>query len=177
MFGITYYFNRIQNKWRTIKNRNLKIGNNVKIAKGVVFDTSMGGTIEVGDNTEILNGCLLMTYGGSIKIGLRTSINPYTIIYGHGNTTIGNDVLIAGHCMIIPSSHIFSSLEVDINKQGLTRKGIIIEDNVWVAHKATILDGVTIENGSIIAAGAVVTDNVLSYTIVGGIPAKLIKKR
>ncbi len=177
MISIEYYSNFIRKKWLTFKNRNIVIGHNVKIAKGVVFDTIMGGRIEIGDNCEILHGCLLMTYGGTIKIGARTSINPYTIIYGHGNTTIGNDVLIAGHCMFIPSSHIFSNIDIDINKQGLTKSGICVEDNVWIAHKVTILDGVLIEKGSIVAAGAVVKDSVPKNTIVGGIPAKPIKRR
>ena len=118
-----------------------------------------------------------MTYGGNITIGDFCSINPYTILYGHGNLSIGNNVLIAAHCVIIPANHIFSDLDSPINSQGLTTKGIIIEDDVWIGAGCRILDGVTVGKGSIIAAGAVVNKDVEPYTIVGGVPAKIIKKR
>jgi acetyltransferase-like isoleucine patch superfamily enzyme len=119
-----------------------------------------------------------MTYGGIIEIGSNCSINPYTIIYGHGlGTKIGNNVLIAGHCMIIPANHNFSHTDVPINKQGINSKGIIIEDDVWIGSGCQILDGITIGKGAVIAAGAVVNKSVEPYNIVGGVPAKIIGKR
>jgi len=143
----------------------------------VVLDTIGGGSISVGEKTELLYGVLLMTYGGNIKIGSHCSINPYTVLYGHGNLTIGNNVLIAGHTLIIPANHKFDNLDIPINKQGETKKGIVIHDNVWIGSGCRILDGVTIGEGAIIAAGAVVNKNVAPNTIVGGVPAKLLKTR
>jgi len=158
--------------------RNVSIGERNSIHATSFFDTSLGGEITIGSNNEVLNGCLLMTYGGKISIGSGCSINPYTIIYGHGaGTVIGNNVLIAGHCMIIPANHVFSRTDLPINQQGTSSKGIIIEDDVWIAAGCQILDGVTIGQGSIIAAGSVVNKSVEPYSIVGGVPAKLIKKR
>ncbi len=61
--------------------------------------------------------------------------------------------------------------------QGLNKKGIKIGDNVWIGAGCTILDGVEIGTGSVVAAGSVVTKSVESYTIVAGVPAKVIKKR
>jgi acetyltransferase-like isoleucine patch superfamily enzyme len=118
-----------------------------------------------------------MTYGGVIKIGDGCSINPYSILYGHGNLTIGNNVLIAAHTVIIPANHNFKDLEIPIHQQGLTTKGICIEDNVWIGAGCKILDGVTIGFGAIVAAGAVVTKDVVPNTIVGGVPARLLKTR
>lgn len=155
----------------------LKVHPSVKRYNNVVLNTDFGGTITIAEKTELLYGVILMTYGGNITIGSNCSINPYTVLYGHGNLTIGNNVLIAGHCLIIPANHVFSNLEIPICKQGETRKGITIEDNVWIGSGCRILDGVTIGTGAIIAAGAVVNKNVLPNTIVGGVPAKLIKKR
>ncbi len=148
-----------------------------KIHLGFLFRLNLGGSIEIGEETEILTGVILATHGGRIKIGKRCSINPYTIIYGHGNTIIGDDVLIAGHCMIIPSNHIFMELDVPINKQGLSQKGIIIEDDVWIGCGCSIHDGVTIKKGSIIAAGAVVRKDTEEYSVNAGVPSKLIKYR
>lgn len=160
-----------------IENKNIILDPKVWVYSNVVMETNKGGTIEIGHSTEILNGVLILTYGGNIKIGSGCSINPYTILYGHGNLTIGNNVLIAGHCLIIPANHKFEDLGRPINKQGLSKKGILIEDDVWIGAGSRILDGVKIGKGAIIAAGAVVNKDVEPYTIVGGVPAKFIKKR
>jgi acetyltransferase-like isoleucine patch superfamily enzyme len=158
-------------------NTNVIIGNGTRISSNVVIETPYGGEIKVGDNCELLTGVILMTYGGKIEIGDRCSINPYTILYGHGGLKIGNDVLIAGHTMVIPANHIYTNRNRTINSQGLICKGIIIEDDVWIGGGCRILDGVTIGKGSIIAAGAVVNKSVEQYSIVGGVPALVLKKR
>jgi acetyltransferase-like isoleucine patch superfamily enzyme len=156
----------------------VEIGERNTIHTSALLDTTMGGKISMGSDNEILNGCLIMTYGGSVTIGSNCSINPYTIIYGHGKgTTIGNNVLIAGQCMIIPSNHNFSRVDIPINHQGETSKGIVIKDNVWIGAGCKILDGVTINEGAIIAASSVVNRDVEANVIVGGVPAKSIKSR
>lgn len=158
--------------------KNVSIGQGNKIHSTASLDTSMGGTIAIGSNNEILNGSLLMTYGGSIRIGDNCSINPYTVLYGHGaGLVIGNNVLIAGHCLVIPANHVFTRTDITINKQGTESKGILIEDDVWIAAGCQILDGVTIGKGAIVAAGSVVNKSVEPYTIVGGVPARFIKNR
>ncbi len=155
-----------------------KIGENCKISSHAIFENEKVGGIRIGSNTEILHGCYLATYGGQIEIGNNCSINPYTILYGHGKgLKIGDNVLIAGHCLIIPSNHIFNDKNTPINKQGETSKGIIIEDDVWIAAGCKVLDGVTIRKGTIVAAGSVVNKSTEPYSIVGGVPAKLIKYR
>ena len=156
---------------------NLNSHKTVRVFDNVVFNTEYGGCISIGEKTELLYGVLLMTYGGNITIGKNCSINPYTVLYGHGNLTIGDNVLIAGHCLIIPANHIFEDIRRPINSQGETRMGIILEDNVWIGAGCRILDGVTIGTGAVVAAGAVVNKNVSPNTVVGGIPAKLIKNR
>jgi acetyltransferase-like isoleucine patch superfamily enzyme len=119
-----------------------------------------------------------MAYGGCITIGDNCSINPYTVLYGHGKgLVIGSNVLIAGHCLIIPANHVFARTDITINKQGTASKGIIIEDDVWIGAGCQVLDGVTIGKGAIIAAGSVVNKSVDAYTIVGGVPAGFIKNR
>jgi acetyltransferase-like isoleucine patch superfamily enzyme len=159
------------------KNDKIHIGKNVYIDFNAVIRLHGKGTIIIDDNTSINHGVCLMTYGGNIKIGKNCDINPYTIIYGHGNTTIGNNVLIAGHCMIIPNNHNISDINLPISKQGNTSKGILIEDDVWIAHGCSILDGVNIGTGSVIGAGSVVNKSIPPYSIAVGIPAKIIKSR
>ena len=162
-----FIFNRLKG--------NYQIDYTVKLGKNTRIENSMGGFVKIGYNTELMDGVLLLTYGGNITIGNQCSINPYSIIYGHGNTYIGNQVLIAGHCMIIPANHIFNSKSTPIIKQGLTKKGIHIEDNVWIGHGCSILDGVKIGEGSVIAAGSVVTSSIPKNSLVAGVPAQVIR--
>jgi acetyltransferase-like isoleucine patch superfamily enzyme len=149
----------------------------VKIAQSARAEIKFGGEIYIGENTELLDGVLVYTYGGKIKIGKNCSINPYTIIYGHGGTEIGDNVLIAGHCMIIPNNHNFKNKNKLIMEQGNTSKGIYIGNDVWIAHGCSILDGVNIGEGAVIGAGSIVNKDVPAYAIVAGVPARIIKYR
>ena len=167
-----------------LHNLRFSLNENIDMGKGnyfywnVVLNTTQSGRISIGNKNIFMHGVILMTYGGQIHIGNNCSINPYSIIYGHGKgTKIGNNVLIAGHTMIIPANHVFTNKSVPIAEQGTVSKGIVIEDDVWIGAGCTILDGVTISKGSVVAAGSVVNKSTSPYTIVGGVPAKLIKQR
>jgi acetyltransferase-like isoleucine patch superfamily enzyme len=179
--GSLYKFlKRINDKlyyWDLTTQPNVNISKHCFISSTSKVKIILGGSITIDDYTEILDGVLILTYGGNIKIGKRCNINPYTIIYGHGNTSIGDNVLIAGGCMIIPSNHNFANLEMNINDQGSTSMGIRIENNVWIGHGCSILDNVIIGQGSIVAAGSVVNKSIPPFSIVAGVPAKVIKKR
>jgi len=173
-------FYRWQHQWKFWwfeEHRNIKIGQQVFLHGKATISSRGQGRIEIGDACHIHAHAMLVAQGGSIKLGQRVSINPFCILYGHGGLTIGNNVLIASHCTIVPANHRFEELHKPINQQGETRQGITIEDNVWIGSHVTILDGVTIGTGSIIAAGAVVTKNVAPYSVYGGVPAKLLKQR
>lgn len=114
---------------------------------------------------------------GEISIGDNCSINPYSILYGHGGLKIGNWVRIAAHTVIIPSNHNFSDIDRPIGSQGGTQRGVIIEDDVWIGANVTILDGSHISTGCVIAAGAVVRGTTVPFGVYGGVPAKLLKMR
>lgn len=163
--------------WQLQINPNIRIEKSVKIDRNTIIETNNGGTIIIGRNSELKENVIIQTYGGSIIIGENCSVNAGTIIYGVSEARIGNNVLIAGGCMIIPTNHVFNDSKLLIREQGLNSKPIIIEDDVWIAHGCTILAGVTIGKGSVVAAGAVVHRSVEPYSVVAGVPAKLIKRR
>lgn len=156
----------------------IKIGKCTTIESNVTLNTYIGGgTIKIGNNCELRKGCQLLSYGGNISIGNNVSVNPYTLIYGQGNITIGDYVRIAAHCVLIPSNHIYSDPTCPIYTQGLINKGIIIEDDVWIGCGVRILDGVTIAHGCVIGAGSVVTKSTEPFGIYAGVPAIKIKSR
>ena len=140
-----------------------------------------GARLTVGANSQIAPYAMVQ---GNVEIGTNSSVQAYTIVVGYGKegdpvgkVKIGNNVRIASHCMILGGNHRFDDTTKPICKQGLIRRDIVIEDDVWVAGRVNIVAGVTIGHGSVIAAGAVVTKDVPPYSVVAGVPARVIKKR
>lgn len=126
-------------------------GENINIEKGALFEQH----VSLGDNSGI---------------GIRAQIEDYV--------TIGNNVMMGPDCMIFTQNHDYSNKEIPMCEQGFSSvRSVSIEDDVWIGARVIILPGVVVGKGSIIGAGAVVTKNVEPYTIVGGNPAKFIKKR
>lgn len=130
----------------------------------------------VGNNVSIHPDVYLLNVD-KLSIGNNVSIHPMCYFEAWGGVTIGDDVSIAHAVTVLSVTHNYLDLSIPIKDQGIEGKPTEIKSNVWIGAKALILGGVTIESGSVIAAGAVVTKNVSSYSIVGGIPSKLIKTR
>lgn len=128
--------------------------------------------VECGKNINIGRKCKMSF---NIKLGNKSSIGDNS--YLQGNIRIGNNVMIGPQVMAIAENHNFSDIDIPMNRQGKTRKGIIIEDNVWIGARAIILDGVRIKKGTVVGAGSVVTKSTSENSVVGGAPAKFIKKR
>ncbi|MDB5023990.1 MAG: acyltransferase [Mucilaginibacter sp.] len=127
----------------------------------------------IGTNTFIAMGLDLLGRNGSISIGNNTIINKKVTLDGRGGELIiGNNVDIG------QDSNIWT-IEHDPNDDYHQVKGgsVIIEDYVWIATRVTILPGVKIGWGAVVAAGSVVTKNVEAMAIVGGVPAKVIGQR
>ncbi|MEO1560596.1 MAG: acyltransferase, partial [Cyanobacteria bacterium J06632_19] len=112
-----------------------------------------------------------------ILIDENVYIGPYVIITGTGNVKIGKNCLIAPHCGIFANNHVFADPTQTIEAQGTTGEGIVIENDCWLGHNVTVLDGVRIGEGSIIGAGSVVNKSIPAFSIAVGTPARVIKNR
>ncbi len=131
---------------------------------------------KLGSSCLIYSGVYLThTYG--ISIGSGGSITSGAALDGRGGITIGDFVLIGPHVYVSSSNHSFKKISIPIAEQGHNMKPVVIKDDVWIGANATILGGVTIGKGSVIGAGAVVTKDVPSYSIMGGVPARKIGSR
>lgn len=145
--------------------------------------------IEVGDNTIIGRHIQLTawetnngrTYVPSIKIGSSCQLGSYNHITAVNRIEIGNGVLTGKFVTISDNSHgepgNIDEAEISpIKRPAFSKGAVIIENNVWIGDKATILSNVRVGEGSIIGANSVVTKDIPPYSIVGGSPAKIIKK-
>ncbi|MCL6285269.1 hypothetical protein M3P21_17205 [Ruegeria sp. 2012CJ41-6] len=159
--------------------RRLSIGAGTLIDEAVSFDIkSVDATVTLGAHNQIIQGARFETgYDGHVTLGDNCFVGAYTILNGQGGLTIGDNALIGGHCHIVAGNHKFGDLTRPMNAQGFESQGIVIEDDVWLGGGVTVLDGVRIGRGSIISAGAVVTRDVAPLSIMGGVPAKLFRKR
>lgn len=135
-----------------------------------------GQSIVIGPDTLVAQGAMLQ---GTVTLGRNCSVQPYTILTGYKDAgiTVGENVRIASHCMMVAGNHRFDDPNRPICQQGLETKPIVIEDDVWVASRVNIMAGVRIGRGSVLAAGAVVTKDVPPMSVVAGVPARVIKKR
>lgn len=155
----------------------LSVGGGTRIDASARFIFRLRGKIRIGSQCDIGPGALLATYGGDIQIGDRCSVNAYAVLYGQGGLTIGDDVRIASHVVIVPSQHNYRDRNRTIKSQGTTDRGIAIDDDVWIGANVTILDGTHIAKGCIIGAGAVVRGTTEPFGVYVGVPAHLLKFR
>ncbi|MGP9043568.1 acyltransferase [Cytobacillus kochii] len=131
---------------------------------------------ECGDNVSIHPNVYLFQVQ-NLSLGHNVSIHPMCYVDATGGVSIGNDVSIAHGASIMSTTHLYGDRFIPIKDQQIAYYFTRIEDNVWIGAKATILAGMNIASGSVIAANAVVTKDVSKDIIVGGIPAIKIKKR
>ena len=159
----------------------IRLGHGVYLDQGSYLHACPQG-IEIGDGTIVMHGAILHVYNfrgmpqSGIKIGRNSLVGEYSVIRGQGGVQIGDRVYTSPFTQIIAVNHVFDDPNKPFVDQGITAEGIVIEDDVWLGAGAVITDGVRVGKGAVVAAGAVVTKDVLPHTVVGGIPAKLIKQ-
>ena len=129
--------------------------------------TSCGENVNVERHARFGRG---VTLGDRSGIGINASIGE--------QTHIGSDVMMGPDCVIYTRNHRFDRLDIPMREQGYGPvEPVVIGDDCWIGGRVTILPGVHVGNGAVIAAGAVVTKDVPPYAVVGGVPAKIIYNR
>jgi acetyltransferase-like isoleucine patch superfamily enzyme len=173
--------------WAAIENSvRLRFANHIHLGHGAYLDQGVylhacPQGIRIGPNTLVMHGAVLHVYNfrnlphAGITIGQDSLVGEYSVIRGQGGVQIGDRVYTSPYTQIIAVDHVFSDPDRPFIEQGITARGIIIEDDVWIGSGAIITDGVTVGKGSVVAAGAVVTADVPPHTVVGGVPARIIQ--
>jgi acetyltransferase-like isoleucine patch superfamily enzyme len=155
----------------------LKLGNGVHMYAFGQKGITIGDNVSIGDMSRIIVSTTLNDVGSHITIGNDTGIGEYAYLGGAGGLDIGNECIVGQYFSCHPENHNFESTSKAIKHQGVHRKGIRIGNDCWIGAKVTVLDGVSIGDHSVIAAGSVVTRSFGPYSVIGGVPARLLKSR
>jgi acetyltransferase-like isoleucine patch superfamily enzyme len=168
---------KVRHAYMLSAGKNLILEDNVSInalsKNGMIF----GDDVSIAKDSILFATGVIAYKGAGISIGDRTGISARAYFAGQGGISIGKDVIMGPNVQIFSENHNFSDLELTIKEQGVTKIPVTIGDNCWIGAGATILAGVSIGNGCVIAASSVVSKSVPANSIVAGVPAKVIKSR
>ncbi len=168
---------------RLINKKNISLGKWTRIEDYAHLETwgqtkiTLGERVRIGAFSRLITCTSLSDPSGYISIGNNVGIGEFAYLGGAGGLEISDDCIIGQYLSCHPENHNFSDIHELIRNQGVSRKGIFIGRNCWIGSKVTILDGVSIGDGCVIAAGAVVTTDIPANSVIGGVPAKIIKTR
>lgn len=155
--------------------RCIGLGAHCKIHHGASIDASRGGRIDFGHHVTI-NRYAYIQGGGGIRIGNHVEINNFSVVDGTGGVEIGDGTLIGPGVKIISYQHRFDGHR-PIREQGSDAKPVRIGRDVWIGANAVILAGISVGDGVVVGAGAVVTRDVPAWSVVTGVPARVVKVR
>lgn len=164
-----------------IHQSNITFGKNMTIEKCCRLDGFARNKVVFGDNTKIgaysnlLSTSHFSKYGEGMTMGHNSAVGDFTHFGAPGGLEIGNDVIMGSYVSFHSENHNFQDTTKLIREQGTTSKGIKIGNNVWVGAKVTFLDGCHVGNHCVVAAGAVVNGIFPDYSVIGGVPAKILK--
>jgi acetyltransferase-like isoleucine patch superfamily enzyme len=164
--------------------RHIKAGRSFSLEEGCeIVGLSKQGVV-FGNRCTVKRGAVIRPTnvlfnepGEGLRVGDGSNIGAFAYIGCSGCIELGKNVMMGPRVSLMAENHNFDRTDIPMKEQGVSRSFIKIEDDVWIGANTTITAGVTVGQGSIIAAGAVVTRDVPSFSIVGGVPAKILRSR
>lgn len=153
----------------------VRLGPGVRLRDCTVI--AQGRGVDLAAGVELQDGVILDTQGGGISIGKGTAIGPYTIVYGYAGVSIGDECSIAGHSMIVSSSHVTDRVDIPIRRQGARGAAISIGDDVWIGAQCVVIAGASIAAGAVIGANSVVRGEIPAFAVAAGTPATVRRVR
>jgi tetrahydrodipicolinate N-succinyltransferase len=154
----------------------IELGRGCKIHADASVDASRSPGVRLGDKVTLNRYAYVQGGNGGVRLGDRVEINNFSIVNGTGGVDIGEDTLVGPGVRIISYQHQYAR-GATIRSQPVQAKPIRIGRDVWLGANAVILAGVSIGDGAVVAAGAVVREDVPAYAVVAGVPATVRKIR
>lgn len=152
----------------------VRIGENVTLS-GLGKRLNLGDSVSIGSYSKVIVSTNFKNVTGYIEIGNNVGIGEFSYIGGAGGVTIGDNTIVGQYLSIHPQNHSFPREGHLVRLMPTFEKGITIGSNCWLGSKVTFLDGASVGNNCVVAAGAVVTGQFPSNTLIGGVPAKVIR--
>ncbi|MEX2557844.1 MAG: acyltransferase [Actinomycetota bacterium] len=135
------------------------------------------GRLTLGRWVWIGKGNAIRCHEGNLRIGNKVVFGAKNTINCYLDIDIGDDCIFADWIYVCDFDHKYEDLNVTIKKQGIVKSPVVIGRDCWIGEKSTILRGVTVGEGSVVASHALVNRDVPPRSIVGGVPAKVLKTR
>lgn len=135
----------------------------------------LGRNFKLGAFSRMMASGTLADLGKGIRIGHNVGIGEFAYIGGAGGVQIGDDTIVGQYFSVHPENHVFSDPSRPVREQGVKRQGISVGSGCWIGAKVTLIDGVRIGGNSVIAAGSVVTKCFPANSVIGGVPARLLR--
>jgi len=169
---------------RITHGRHIRAGNRLNLEDGCeIVGLSKHGVVfgercTVGRSAVIRPSNVLFDEAGEgLEVGDHPNLGAWAYVGCSGFVKIGTNVMMGPRVSLLAENHNHGRVDIPMKKQGVTRLRIVVEDDCWLGASSSLLAGVTIGKGSVVAAGAVVTKDVPPYAIVAGVPAKVIRIR
>lgn len=131
--------------------------------------------ISIDNDVHFMPGIYISPCGKNVVIGSNTHCAPYACLYGP--LIIGKHCAIAAHVVLASVGHGYDRVDIPMVEQQAQTNEVVLEDDVWIGANAVVVGGVRIGTGSIVGAGAVVTRDVPPFSVVGGVPARMLRDR
>jgi acetyltransferase-like isoleucine patch superfamily enzyme len=163
--------------WKLRLRGRLRLDGLAFIGPGCRLEVGRDAVIELGRWSWIGHGCKIRCHEGLVSIGAKSVMGQECTISAYQHVAIGRECVIADRVMLIDFDH--GSVEVDrpIRLQGIYKRDVRVGHNVWIGYGACILRGVSVGDNAIIGTNSVVTKDVDSNAVVGGVPARVLRMR
>ena len=136
-----------------------------------------GASFTIGGFTWIGEGCAFRAHEGTLRIGRKCTFGGKNTINCYNHIEVGEENLWADNIYVVDFDHWFLDPGMSIRSQGIRKEHVVIGPNVWIGEKATILRGVTVGTGCVVGSMSLVLRDVPPYSVIGGVPAKVLKYR
>lgn len=167
-----------------LRNRKfIEFGGGVTLGEGAVIDglsiqgVKIANGVNIGPYTIIEGTGIISSVGLGCSVGQNSGIGAFSFIGAAGGVFIGDDVIMGQRVSFHSENHLFDRTDLPIRLQGVSRQGISIGNDCWVGANVVFLDGAKVGSGSVVAAGAVVRGEFPKNSVIGGVPARLIRQR
>jgi acetyltransferase-like isoleucine patch superfamily enzyme len=147
------------------------------ICPEVKLEIGRRATLRIGRWAWVGHGCKLRVHEGEVRIGAKTVMGQECTISAYQRVSVGRECIIADRVMMIDFDHGVTEVDRPIRMQGIYKRDVEVGHNVWIGYGACVLRGVTIGENSVVGTNAVVTRSFPANTVLGGVPARVIRTR